>query len=193
MCTTMKTFEDLQDIWQSQNISKNNNNVDELISIANKHQKKIKLNHIGTLTTIGILIIILITYYVWIGSYNFSLFTFGLGLMITSMLIRIVIEGVSIRKFESINTELPLFDYCKKATVFYNWRKKIHYVATPIIYLVYLLGFSLLIPTFYREFSTPFFIYLLFSGYGFLIGLAFFLKKKLKNEMEILEFLKNIQ
>jgi hypothetical protein len=31
------------------------------------------------------------------------------------------------------------------------------------------------------------------SGYGFLIGFAFFLRKKIKNEMKILEFLKNIQ
>lgn len=193
MCATMKTFENLQDIWNTQSISNNKKTTAELIVMAEKHAKKIKSNHIGTLVTIGITTLFLITYFIWIGSYSFSFFTLGLALMIFSMLTRIMIEGVSIRKFESINNELPLLDYCKKAAAFYSWRKKIHYVATPIIYVFYLLGFSLLIPTFNEEFSTPFFIYLMFSGYGFLIGFAFFLKKKLKNEMEILEFLKNIQ
>jgi len=189
----MKTFKNLQDIWNAQSISNNKKTSAELIVMAEKQAKKIKSNHIGTLLIIGFTTFILITYFLWIGSYSFSLFTFGLGLMTASMLIRIMIEGISIRKFNTIKTELPLLEYSKKASLFYNWRKKIHFVVTPIIYLVYTLGFSLIIPTLREEFSTPFFIYLLVSGYGFLIGFAFFLKKKLKNEMEILEFLKNIQ
>lgn len=193
MCTTMKTFENLQDIWNAQSISNHKKNTAELIVMAEEHSKKIQLNHIGTLVIIGITTLILITYFIWIGSYSFSFFTLGLALMISSMLIRILIEGISVSKFESMNTELPLVEYCKKATAFYEWRKKIHYVVTPIIYMIYLLGFSLLIPTFKTEFSTPFFIYLVVSGYGFLIGFTFFLRKKLKNEMEILAFLKNIQ
>jgi len=193
MCTTMKTFENLQDIWNAQSISNNKKTTGELITIAEKHAKKIKSNHMGTLLIIGFTTLILIAYFLWIGSHSFSLFTLGLGLMIASMLIRIMIEGISIRKFNLIKTELPLLEYSKKATHFYDWRKKIHFVVTPIIYLVYTLGFSMMIPTLREEFSTPFFIYLLVSGYGFLFGFAFFLRKKLKNEMEILEFLKNIQ
>jgi hypothetical protein len=193
MCTTMKTFENLQDIWNKQSISNHKKTAAELIKMAEEHSKKIKLNHIGTLVIIGITILILIPYFIWIGSYSFSFFTLGLALMIISMLTRIMIEGISIRKFNSVKTELPLLEYCEKATQFYHWRKKIHFIVTPIIYMVYLFGFSLLIPTFKTEFSTPFFIYLMASGYGFLIGFAFFLRKKIKNEMKILEFLKNIQ
>lgn len=193
MCTTMKTFENLQDIWNAQSISNNKKTTAELILIAEEHSKKIKLNHIGTLVIIGITILILIAYFLWIESHSFSLFKLGLELMIASMMIRIMIEGISIRKFNLIKTELPLIEYSKKATHFYDWRKKIHFVVTPIIYLVYTLGFSMMIPTLRVEFSTLFFIYLLVSGYGFLIAFAFFLRKKMKNEMEILEFLKNIQ
>ena len=41
MCTTMKTFENLQDIWNAQSISNNKKTTAELIVMAEKHAKKI--------------------------------------------------------------------------------------------------------------------------------------------------------
>ena len=69
MCTTMKTFENLQDIWNTQSISNHKKTAAELIKMAEEHSKKIKLNHIGTLVIIGITTLILIAYFIWIGSY----------------------------------------------------------------------------------------------------------------------------
>lgn len=192
MRTPMKTFDDLQNIWNQQTDSTTTISAHELIEKANEHTKKIKRNHIGTLCIIGLTALILIVYLIWIGINSPSLFTVGLGLMIASLLVRIVLEWTSMKQFNAIKTDLALLEYSRLAAQFYDSRKKIHYIATPIIYAVYLLGFSFLIPTFHEHFSTGFFIYLLISGYGFLIGFAFFLVKKLKQEMKILEFLKNV-
>ena len=193
MHTTMKTFENLQDIWNQQNDLNTNKTASELIKKSEEHRKKIKLNHIATLIIIGFTTLILLCYFIWLGIYSVSIFTIGLGLMISSMILRIILELISIKKFNTINIETSLLEYSKNATSFYTWRKGIHFIATPIIYIIYTIGFSLLIPTFQEQFSTPFFIYLLISGYGFLIVFAFFLNKKLKNEMKILAFLKNIE
>jgi hypothetical protein len=193
MHTTMKTFENLQDIWNQQNDFNTNKTASELIKKSEEHRKKIKLNHIATLIIIGITTLILLCYFVWLGIYSVSIFTIGLGLMISSMILRIILEFISVKKFNTLNIETSLLEYSKNAALFYTWRKVIHFIATPIIYIIYTIGFSLLIPTFQEQFSTPFFIYLLVSGYGFLIVFAFFLNKKLKKEMKILAFLKNIE
>jgi hypothetical protein len=188
----MKTFDDLQNIWNQQTDSTASTSAQELIEKAHEHTKKIKRNHIGTLCIIGLTTLILIAYFFWIGINSPSLFTVGLGLMIGSLLVRIALEWKSMKRFNVIKTDIPLLEYSRLATQFYDSRKTIHYIATPIIYMVYIVGFSLLIPTFHKHFSTGFFIYLLISGYGFLIGFAFFLVKKLKQEMKILAFLKNV-
>lgn len=193
MHTTMKTFENLQDIWNQQKDLSTNKTASELIKKSEEHIKKIKLNHIGTLIIIGITTSILLYYFIWLGVYSVSIFTIGLGLMISSMLFRTSLEWISIKKFNALKSELPLLEYSKQAALFYKWRKSIHFVATPIVYLIYTIGLSLMIPTFQEQFSKPFFIYILISGYGFLIVFAFFLNKKLKNEMKILAFLKNIE
>jgi len=193
MCTIMKTFENLQDIWNQQPASNATKTSAELIKKGENHIKKVKSNHIGTIAIIGTTTVLLIAYFIWIAKYSFTIFTTGLSLMICTMLLRIILELISIKKFKALKIETSLLEYSKNAASFYTWRKSIHFIATPIIYIVYTIGFSLLIPTFHEQFSTPFFIYLLVSGYGFLIVFGFFLRRKLKHEMSILSLLKNIE
>ena len=54
MHTTMKTFENLQDIWNQQNDFNTNKTASELIKKSEEHRKKIKLNHIATLIILAL-------------------------------------------------------------------------------------------------------------------------------------------
>ncbi|WP_166920691.1 hypothetical protein [Flavobacterium poyangense] len=188
----MKTFEDLQNIWDQQGESNAKPAADDVIDKAETHTKKIKRNHFWTRIILSVTMIILIFYYVWVGAYKQTLFSLGLGIMISMLLLRIVLEWISVRKLESIKADVSLIEYGKQAHQFYQWRKKIHYIFTPIVYLSYIAGFMFLLPIFKESFSKGFYLYILVSGFGFLLFFGFLMIRIIKKEMRLLDFLKNI-
>lgn len=188
----MTDFNNIQEIWNLQKDAKPEKNASELIAQAEKHSKTIKQNHIWTIGIISFTVLILIYYFVWTKSYQFNSLTLGLSLMISMLVFRIILEINSGVKFKSITPDLSLIDYSKKVKDFYEWRKKIHLILTPIIYISYFIGFTMLLPVFKANFSTGFFIYCLVSGYGFFLIFGYFLIKQIRKELQLIEFLKNI-
>ena len=188
----MKTFEDLQNIWDQQAASNIKPAANDVIEKAEAHTKKIKRNHLWTRIILSLTAIILIAYYIWVGAYKQTVFSFGLGIMITMLVVRIALEWRSARKFENLKTDVPLIEYSRQAQRFYQWRKKIHYIFTPIIYLTYVAGFTLLLPVFKENFSKGFYLYILVSGFGFLLFFGVMLVRIIKREVKLLDFLKNI-
>lgn len=112
--------------------------------------------------------------------------------MITMLLIRIALEWISTKKLEDLKTDVNLIEYSKGAHQFYEWRKKIHYIFTPVIYLTYIVGFTLLLPVFKDIFSRGFYLYILSSGYSFLLIFALFMIRLIKKEIKLLNFLKKV-
>ncbi|TDO96588.1 hypothetical protein [Flavobacterium sp. 245] len=188
----MKTFEELQNIWEQQTESDTKPTATEIIKKAEANTKKIKRSHFWTKVILSLTSLILISYYIWVGAYRQTLFSFGLCIMITMLLVRIAIEWISTKKLESLKTDVNLIEYSKLAHQFYEWRKKIHYIFTPIIYLTYIVGFTLLLPVFKDNFSSGFYLYILISGYAFLLIFGFFMIRIIKKEIRLLNFLKNI-
>lgn len=188
----MTDFNNIQEIWNLQKDAKPEKNALELIAQAEKHSKTIKQNHIWTIGIISFTVLILICYFVWTKSYQFNSLTFGLSLMISMLVFRIILEINSGVKFRRITPDLSLIDYSKKVKDFYEWRKKIHVILTPIIYISYFIGFTMLLPAFKANFSDGFFIYYLVSGYGFFLIFGYFLTKQIRKELQLIEFLKGI-
>jgi hypothetical protein len=188
----MKTFEELQNIWDQQTESDKKPTATEIIKKADANNKKIKRSHFWTKVILSLTSLILIAYYIWVGAYTQTLFSFGLCIMITMLLIRIALEWISAKKLERLKTDVNLIEYSKLAHQFYEWRKKIHYIFTPIIYLTYIIGFTLLLPVFKDNFSRGFYLYILLSGYVFLLIFGLFMVRIIKKEIKLLNFLKNI-
>ncbi|MEL1253094.1 hypothetical protein AAEO57_04865 [Flavobacterium sp. DGU38] len=188
----MKTFEELQNIWDHQTESDIKPTVTEIIKKAEAHTKKIKRSHFWTKVILSLTSLILISYFIWVGAYRQTLFGFGLCIMITMLLVRIALEWRSAKKLENLKTDVNLIEYSKLAHQFYEWRKKIHYIFTPVIYLAYVVGFTLLLPVFKDNFSRGFYLYILSSGYVFLLIFALLMIRIIKKEIKILNFLKNI-
>ncbi len=189
----MNDFNQMQEIWDSQKVAKPQYTVNELINRSKKQTQKLKLNHYTTITIISLTSFILLFYFIWTRSYQFNSLTVGLTLMIVMLVIRIVLEIDSAKKLRNIKPNLSLMNYSIAVKRFYEWRKKIHYVFTPIIYITYFIGFTMLLPTFKVNFSNWFFIYCLVTGYGFFIVFGIFLLIQIKKEIRLIEFLKSIK
>ena len=188
----MKTFEELQNIWDQQAESTIKPAAADIIKKAEAHTKKIKRNHFWTRIILSLTAVILIYYYIWVGAYKQTLFNFGLCIMITMLLFRVVLEWISVKKLENLKTDTTLIEYSKLASQFYQWRKKIHYICTPIIYLTYAVGFTFLLPVFKENLSSDFYLYIVISGFGFLLLFGLFMVRIIKREIQLLDFLKNI-
>lgn len=188
----MKTFEELQKTWNQQKDSNTKPAAADIIKKAEENTKKIRRNHFWTRAILTVTSAILIFYYIWIGANKNTLFSLGLSIMITMLIFRIILEWISIEKLKSLKTDVSLIEYSKLAYQFYQWRKKIHYILTPVIYLIYVAGFTLLLPVFKENLSKGFYLYIVLSGYGFLLFFGFFMIKMIKKEMQLVSFLKNI-
>ncbi len=193
MCTKMTEFNEIQDLWNLQNQSKLNLDAAELIAKSEKNSKILRRNHYGTLAIISVTTLILVYYFFWVNAHHLNAMTLGLSIMIVMLLSRIVLELHSVQKLKAIHPDLTVLEYAKKVKTFYQWRRKIHYVFTPLIYITYFIGFTLLLPTFKAHFSFGFYLYCIVSGYGFFLLFGYFLMKHIQKELQILEKLNPIK
>jgi hypothetical protein len=188
----MEDLNELQLIWNKQADDAPKLNSNELVSIA---KQKIKLIRAKYLSTIGILCItalILSFYYLWIIDNKIINQMSGLGTMIFVIIIRIVLEIISVNKFNKIDFTGSLVTYSEALLLFYKFRKIVHFVITPIIYIAYFAGFISLLPFFKINLSAGFYLYIQISGIVFLVFFSFFVIKVIKDDLNNLKFLKSI-
>lgn len=189
----MKTFEELQNVWNQQTESITNHySASDYLKKAEEHQNEIRKNHIWTIRIIVYTFLILLCYFISIGLYKLNKFSFGLGIMMLMLLVRITLEVISVSKFRNIKPDNTLLSYAVQLKKFYNWRKKIHLILTPIIYILYISGFTILLPVFKVKMSSGFYLYVAISGFTFFIVFGIFMMKRIRKEIKLLEFLKTI-
>jgi hypothetical protein len=188
----METFEELQTIWNKQPNVISSTSAAELMKKGEDHIKKVRAGHWGTIAIISVLVIVLISYFVWVKAYQMNGLRIGLTLMIVVMIARVILEWISAKRFRSIKPDNSLTEFSSKMQEYYAWRKRIHTVFIPIIYILYVIGFTLLLPSFKANLSHGMYLYCLISGYGFLTIFALFMVRILRKEMKLLEFLKKL-
>ena len=77
--------------------------------------------------------------------------------------------------------------FLQQSTSFYRKRRVLHFVITPLLYATYIIGFVLLLPVFKQEFSNGVYLYFVFSGFGSLLVLAWFIYKANRKELSVLK------
>jgi hypothetical protein len=185
----MIDFNQLQQSWQAQSSARSPLSPETILTKARATQKKMVRDTRITIVVLSFTLITLIAYFFWIGWFAVNPFTIGLGLMIGSMVWRIFLEAISKFKLNKLPLHLAHFDFRNGVVLYVKKRKFIHLTLTPIIYIVYTIGFSMITPYLFKYLSFPFFIYCIISGYGFLTFLAFMIRKKIKEELKELQFL----
>lgn len=112
------------------------------------------------------------------------------GLMIGSILCRVLSEMVSHIQLGRINFTSSLKQYVKQFTQFYIFRKWVNFLIAPLTLLLYSLGFIYLLPALKGALSEGFYLYCVISGSLFLIGFSVFLFWNVRREMSILNQMK---
>ncbi|RWX00481.1 hypothetical protein [Flavobacterium cerinum] len=188
----MNDFNQIQELWNSQSKKKTSIHPHDIIQKTEIQIQKIKNKYIGTAIILAITLAVLIAYFFWIGFYQLSLFTTGMSLMIGMLSWRITLELISMKRFSKIKPNASFVEYSERITAYHIWRKKVHLLHTPIIYLSYIAGFVLLLPVFKSNMSAGMFWYCAISGSVFLIGFGFLLISLIQKEIKMLNYLKEI-
>jgi len=188
----MATFDDLQNAWNQQTDSRIDLSAQELINKAEKNTRTIKANHWWTIGILTFTSALLLWFFIAVAGSEINQPFIGFSLMILSLLLRVLIEYISFRKFKKIGTHVSHNTYTAKVTGFYKWRLTVHYFCTPLFFIAYIIGFVLLLPAFKQTLSYGFYLYIIFSGSAFFLVFSWFIYKQIKQEIAQLDFLKRI-
>lgn len=191
MRKTMNSFEDLENTWKNQNRLSPRKSAEDLINSAEAEIAGMKIKQRGTVLILSLTVAILLLYLVWMQAYRHAWFFTGLLIMIGMLAIRIVLEVVSYARFQRISPNKSTNAYCEEIIAYYHWRRSIHYIFTPIIYVSYVAAFVSLMPLFKANMSPGLYWYVLISGVIVFIGLALLIYHQIKKEMTILNSLKS--
>jgi hypothetical protein len=188
----MTSFEQLQDLWHHQT-GQNTVAPDEIIRRAELGTKAIKRKHKGTILILSATVLLLLVYFLAYRNGVINQALGGLLLMVLSLLVRIAAEMLSYRRFNAINSNSSLQDYTAHTVLFYQFRKKILLLLTPLILIVYAMGFMLLLPAAKQHVSHGFYIYIICSGLFFAIFITVLIINQTRKELKLLRFLMGVQ
>lgn len=189
----MTTFDDIQHIWNQQtDLEIRSSQAEELIRLAEKNTRKVKVKQSWTIGILGVSIFFFCWYSLVYVGFQFSWFHFGMALMFFSLLLRLIVEYRSYLSIHRIDIRSDFTNYTTRISNFYRNRKKIHFVVTPIAVAVYITGFLFLLPILKKNFSTGFFWYIITSGLVLLILFSVMIIGQIRKEMRLLDFLKEV-
>ena len=183
----MTEFKDLKSQWDSQ--TEINIPEDGAASVMTK-VKAIKTKQQITNWVLSITSMVLIFFFFYINAYNNTLVTLGLFLMIGSLLVRIGIEFFSLKKLKELDITTDHVSFKQAMTRYYKNRITTHYIMTPVIFTLYIIGFVILLPFFKDSLSSGFYTYVIVSGIVVLVLLAILISKEIRKELKVLHQIK---
>ncbi len=183
----MKTFKDLQTQWKNQEeVQVPENGAERIMTTLTDIKRKQRLTNGILLTTA----VVLICFFFYVSAFKFQTVLIGLLLMIGSLFFRIVLELLSLKKLRSMDPLNRAVEYKRQMIRYYDRRRIIHLVITPLIILTYCVGFWLLLPAFNSSLSAGFYQYIVWSSVVVLLILGFFIGRQIQEELKVLRGLK---
>lgn len=187
----MEKFKELQSVWNQQDVIQPKLDTEEIKTKSFQKIKAQKLKHFWTIGILSTLIFVLILFYKLIYNDEITSKIKGLELMILVIVIRIILEIVSAILFQKINFTTSFKNHTDQLVTYYKFRKTIHFIFTPIIYLLYIVGFYLLLPLFKTNLSHGFYLYVIVSGIVFLTLFSLQLFRIIRKDLNDLKYLHN--
>ncbi|TYA74096.1 hypothetical protein [Seonamhaeicola marinus] len=185
----MINFEDLKSQWSEQPQGTiPHNGASEIIKTATLLKKKRQI----TILILTITAVILMGFFFYIAAYRNNTVITALILMVGALLSRVFIETLSVFKLNKIKATINSKTFKENVVTHYRNRIKTHYIATPVIFVLYTFGFFMLLPLFKQELSYGFYLYVVVSGIIVLVVLAFFIGKQILKELSIIKELSKV-
>jgi hypothetical protein len=184
----MTAFEDLKSRWENQSRPEiPNDGAKKILEKVTSIQKKQQITN----TVLGATVAVLISFFIYISAYKFQTVMTGLLLMICVLAVRIALEIKSIRTLKRMNITQDVERFKRRMVRYYTNRKKVHFIFTPMIILLYCIGFIMLLPSFKASLSEGFYTYILVSAVVVLVVLSVFIFKQIQKELAVLKELKD--
>lgn len=184
----MTEFEDLKSQWGNQNQSKiPEGGAKQILKKITLLRKQQRITNI----VLALTALVLIAFFFYVSAYKFQPVMIGLLLMIGALALRIGMEFSSIRILKSLNVSTTVENFKQQMIRYYSRRKKVHFIATPVIILIYCMGFLMLLPAFKENLSSGFYNYIVFSSVILLVILGLFIAKDVRKELLVLKELKD--
>ena len=184
----MDSFKKIQSEWEKQDeIIAPENSFESLISKIKSIKNKQKITNVVLTTTV----LVLIAFFFYVSGYKNNQVVLGLSLMIGGLITRIVIELLSIKQLKKLNTSENNAVFKQGLIKYYSQRRIVHFVLTPIIVVLYVIGFMILLPLFKANLTSGFYTYIVVSSIVVLLVLGLFIGKQINKELMELRALKN--
>lgn len=164
-----------------------------LITRAEKKKKSTMKLHFLNILILTITLAGISAFFIYVANFNLLISHIGTGLMIGGLVLRILIEFISIFIATKIDLSQTALSANSAFMKFYQFRKKIHGPVTVIILVLYTVGFYMLTPEFRQFFSLPMMVLIDIS---YIIGAIIFtlnIRKAIRKEMGYLNEIIKIQ
>lgn len=179
----MDNFKDIKRQWaERQPLFEPETGFKEIIEKSKQLKKKQRISQI----VLGVTVVILLLFFFYVSAYKNTQVFWGLGIMMGSLVIRMIIEYFSIQKMEKIPSHENMKHYNQKLISYYKGRKFIHFLVTPLLFGIYIFGFILLLPSFEISLSPGFYTYILVSSVFVFVALAILIMVQVIKELNIL-------
>ena len=185
----MENFEKIKSQWSSKNLpSAPANGPQMVIATARKLKRKQTQSQI----ILCITVLILAWFFFYVSAYKSEMVSLGLGLMMGSLIVRIILEFISKAKLRALSVSQEVVQYKKGLVSYYNSRKWIHYLLTPVLFILYISGFILLLPDFKETLSQAFYAYIFYSSIVIFLFFVLLIGVQIIREMKTLQQLKKM-
>jgi len=189
----METLDLLQSIYDSQVKKSSGLQAEIVLSSAKSSLKKLKKDQYWTVAILSATLLVLVYFFYEIGQFGGWNLILALSLMVISLGIRVILEVSSRFRLRRLKPHLSTNDFINSIHSYYRSRKRIQYVFTPIIYLIYGIGIILLLVSVHPYLSSFFFAYCMVTGIGFWTGFIWVIRRSYQNECKLLEELVGMQ
>jgi len=184
-------FKDLQDQWQkAREDSSEHIPSSEMMESHIRQNNRLQLNqHLANGLILGLTWICLLLFYMLQAPLESFLGRLGIGLLLGSLGVRILLEIYSYRYYTRIQPTQTTLIKESNMMDYYLFRKKLHDLWSPIILLIYFVGIGLQVPEFANYF--PFKQIMIWSGLFLVSGSLIFLlaRRGIQKEMDALRSL----
>ncbi len=182
----MNNFKDIQSIWDSQE----NDNTIEIPKTLRKKIKKansvVNDSHAKTIIILAITAILVTVGYFLIIKQGSLITITGLVAMLLALIVRIGIEVMSLNRKKKLDVLATSKHLAKDLSNYYMWRKRIHKFPTLLTVSAYILGVGLLFIEFRVYLTSFWFNFFLMEFVVIALVLFFFIRKKIRQEVNSL-------
>ena len=192
----MNDFDELKNKWKNDKADLGQTKTadsEKLVAQARATKNKSRNAQLSTIAILSITLMVLVYFFTEVAPFKEVLSRVGVLLMCGGLLIRIIIEIVSLVKASQLYINLKTDELSKRMVAYYHYRSKIHGAFTITIVALYIIGFYMLTPEFMKYLDMKW-IWLMDIGFVFIALTVFYvIRKGVLKELAILREFSAVQ